>query len=91
MKSNEDHDNRYADRPNGIDQIFDNLIAFERPLDVEEIAVFLQKKPNTIRNWVASGAVKIPHFRLGNKTMFLKSSVVEWLRCLQRKEKPRWL
>ena len=67
---------------------FDNL-ACEQPLDVEGIANFLGKKPNTVRNWVSTGEIKIPHFQLGNKTMFFRCSVVEWLRSLQ-KENMRW-
>ena len=71
-------------------QLFDNQTEFEQPLDVEGIARFLGKKPNTIRNWVASGSVKIPHFLLGNKTMFFISSVVEWCRSLERENKTSW-
>ena len=50
--------------------LFDNQKNFERPVDVFEIAIFLRKKPNTIRNWISTGRYKIPHFKMGNKNMF---------------------
>ncbi len=64
--------------------LFDNRIEGERPVDVVEIAEFLKKKPNTIRNWISTRRFDIPHFRLGNKTMFFKSDVSHWLRKFQQ-------
>lgn len=58
--------------------------ATENPVDVVEIAKFLCKKPNTVRNWISTGRYKIPHFRLGNKSMFFKSSVSKWLKDSQK-------
>lgn len=65
-------------------EFFDNQIEVERPVNVVEIAEFLGKKPNTIRNWISSGRVKIPHFWLGNKTMFFRSSISKWLMEFQK-------
>ena len=65
---------------------FDNRIEEERPMDVFEIAEFLTKKPNTIRNWISTGRYDIPHFRLGNKTMFFKRDVSQWLRKFQQED-----
>ena len=62
-------------------KIDDNI---EKPVDVVEIAKFLHKKPNTVRNWISTGRYHIPHFRLGNKSMFFKSSVTKWLKECQK-------
>lgn len=64
------------------DQFFENQI--EQPVDVNGIAKFLGKNPNTVRAWCSTGRVKIPYFKLGNKLMFLRSSVVEWLKGMER-------
>lgn len=66
------------------EKFFENRIEVERPVDVIEIAEFLGKKPNTVRNWISTGRFPIPHFWLGNKTMFFKSCVSEWLREFQK-------
>ncbi|NRA47177.1 MAG: helix-turn-helix domain-containing protein [Oligoflexales bacterium] len=65
-------------------EFFDNRIEVERPVDVFEIAEFLGKKPSTVRNWISTGRFAIPHFRLGNKSMFFKSCVSKWLREVQQ-------
>ena len=52
-------------------RLFDNLMT------VEELAVALRLKPQTVRNKVARR--EIPFVRVGRKTMFLRASVEAWL------------
>lgn len=63
--------------------LFDNEI--ERPCGVDEISEWLGVKPATVRAWCSTGRVKIPYFRLGARNMFLKSSVLEWLKSQEIK------
>lgn len=64
------------------EQLVDKRIGIEKPVDVYGVAEFLGKKPNTVRNWVSTGRYDIPHFRLGNKSMFFLSKVAAWCRTL---------
>lgn len=52
--------------------LFDNLMT------VEELAVALRQKPQTIRNRVARR--QIPFIRDGRRTLFLRSSIEAWLK-----------
>lgn len=74
-------------RPSG--RIFDNGIErssrVERPCDVEEISQWLGVKPATVRAWCSTGRVKIPYVRVGNRNLFLKSSVLGWLKSQEIK------
>ena len=60
--------------------LFDNLVL----LSIEDVAAFLGKKPQTIRNWVAQE--RIPHIP-GRPVMFLRDSLLKWL---EGKEKKPW-
>lgn len=63
-------------------RLFDNRI--EKPLDVKAMAEWLGVNPNTLKTWVSTGREQIPYFRLGNRSMFFKSSVTEWMRSKEK-------
>ena len=65
-------------------KLVEKEIDIEKPVDVFGVAKFLEKKPNTVRNWIATGRYDIPHFRLGNKSMFFLSRVTAWCRTLSQ-------
>ena len=64
------------------EKLFDKKIEAEEPVDVFVVAKFLGKKPGTVRHWISTGSYDIPHFRLGNKSMFFLSEIVEWCKAL---------
>lgn len=67
------------------EQLFENLIS------IEKLAEKIGVAPKTIRNWCSLR--KIPFIRVGGKTMFLESSVIDWLSRkeikMSRNVKPR--
>jgi hypothetical protein len=66
------------DRLSGCERLFDNLDL----LTVDELAAFLGKRPQTIRNMVAMRI--IPHIP-GRPVRFLGSSIVTWLKSKEIK------
>ena len=55
-------------------KLFENSEAL---LTVDEVAAFLGKRPQTIRNWVARHTIP---FIPGRPVKFLKRSVLDWLK-----------
>lgn len=63
-------------------RLFDNLADL---LTLEEVATFLGKDLQTIRNWI--GKRTFPFVEVGNQNMVLKRSLMAWL---EKRETTPW-